>query len=94
MKSGHNHHRSDIWTDGITLVEHIYDATKQFPKEEMFGLTSQMQRAAVSIPSTIAEGAGKGTDKEMIHFLGHAVGSLYALETQVIIALHRQVYHR
>ncbi len=86
MVTRHNHKNMDIWSDGINLVNHIYDATKNFPKEEMFSLASQMQRAAISIPSNIAEGAGKGTDKEFVRFLSHSIGSLYELETQVIIA--------
>ncbi len=86
----HNHKKLDIWIDGMTLVDDIYNITTSFPKFEIYGLASQMQRAAVSIPSNIAEGAGKGSDKEFAHFLGHALGSLFELETQVLIAIRRQ----
>ncbi len=85
----HNAKRLDIWKKGMALVNAIYDATDKFPKTEMFGLCSQMQRAAVSVPSNIAEGSGKGSDKEFVRFLGHSLGSLFELETQVLIATQR-----
>ncbi len=62
----------NIWQDSMDLVDKIYNATIHFPQSELYGLASQMQRAAVSIPSNIAEGAGKGSDKDFAHFLGHA----------------------
>ncbi len=86
----HNFHHLSIWEEGINLVDVIYKITELFPKHELFGLASQMQRAAVSVPSNIAEGSGKTTDKEFSHFLNHAIGSLFELETQVIIAHRRQ----
>lgn len=75
-----------VWQKAIELVTEIYRATKPFPKEEMYGLTNQLRRAAVSIPSNIAEGQGHLSDKEFRRFLGHARGSLMELETQTYIA--------
>lgn len=75
-----------VWQRAMTLARDVYRVTKAFPKEEMFGLTSQMRRAAVSIPSNITEGQGRLTDKSFVLFLGHARGSLYELETQAELA--------
>ncbi len=74
-----------IWQDGIQLVEQIYQLTNKFPREEKFGLTSQMTRAAVSIPSNIAEGGARNSQKEYKRFLEIALGSAFELETQLII---------
>ena len=76
----------DIWKRSIKLVEDIYRLTKSFPKEEFYGLTSQMRRAAVSIPSNIAEGFTRFHDKEYKQFLYIALGSCSELSTQLIIA--------
>jgi four helix bundle protein len=70
----------------IGLVEQIYRVTTSLPPDEMYGLKSQMRRCAVSIPSNIAEGQGRATRGEFQQFLGHARGSLYELETQILIA--------
>jgi len=74
------------WQKAVDLVELVYQATATFPREEVYGLTSQMRRAAVSIPSNIAEGQGRQSTGEFKQFLGHAKGSLFELETQIIIA--------
>ena len=68
------------------LVEEIYKLTASFPIEEKFGLVSQMTRAAVSIPSNIAEGAGRNSDKDFAHFISIAIGSLYELNTQIVLS--------
>ena len=81
-----DHKELEVWKEGIGLVTDIYRETASFPKEEVYGLSNQMRRAAVSIPSNIAEGAGRQTVKEFIQFLYVAAGSLSELETQVIIA--------
>lgn len=75
-----------VWQKSITIVELIYKSTGQFPKEEVFGLTSQMRRCSVSIPSSIAEGRGRGTRKDYRQFLIIAYGSASELETQLLIA--------
>ncbi len=80
------HKDLDIWKLGIELVEQVYKATAEFPKEEIYGLTNQMRRASVSIPSNISEGAARGSKKEFIKFLYIALGSLAELETQTIIS--------
>ena len=80
------HKDLDIWKQGIELVEEVYKATAEFPKEEIYGLTNQMRRASVSIPSNISEGAARGSKKEFIKFLYVALGSLAELETQTIIS--------
>lgn len=72
----------------MELVAEIYRVTQKFPKEEMFGLVSQMRRAAVSIPSNLAEGHGRSSTKEFHQFIGHSRGSLLELETQIEIALN------
>ncbi len=80
----------EVWQFGMQFVYAIYDATAHFPSDERFGLTSQMRRAAVSIPSNIAEGKGRKTRKDMGVFLCHARGSVYELQTQLLIANHLQ----
>ena len=80
------HKDLDIWKLGIELVEEVYKTTAEFPKEEIYGLTNQMRRAAVSIPSNISEGAARSSKKEFIQFLYVALGSLAEIETQAIIS--------
>ena len=72
-----------VWQKGMELAKRIYGVTRSFPNEEKFGLVSQMPRAAVSIPSNIAEGQARHTTKEFIQFVSHAEGSLAELATQV-----------
>jgi len=76
----------DVWRQSRSLVKSIYQLTKNFPKEEQLGLTSQMRRAAVSIPSNIAEGCGRNHFKDSIQFFFVARGSIYELETQLTLA--------
>jgi four helix bundle protein len=75
-----------VWQKAMDLVENIYRTTGEFPREEIYGLTSQIRRAAVSIPSNIAEGNGRNTTRDYVHFLGMAYGSVKEVETQVLIA--------
>ena len=75
-----------VWQESISLVKDIYSVTGRFPEEEKFGLVTQMRRSAVSVPSNIAEGAGRGSQREFAQFLVIARGSLSELETQIIIA--------
>ncbi|MFH1597424.1 MAG: four helix bundle protein [Pseudomonadota bacterium] len=75
-----------VWNKAMQLVTEIYRVSQNFPKDELFGLMSQIRRAAVSVPSNIAEGHGKLSRKEYQHFLGHARGSLAEVETQMMIA--------
>ncbi|MCL1875330.1 MAG: four helix bundle protein [Synergistaceae bacterium] len=76
-----------VWQKAMDLVCLIYEITKAFPKEELYGLTSQIRRAAVSVPSNIAEGQGRKSTAEFRHFLSIARGSLAEVETQLIIAV-------
>lgn len=80
------HHDLIVWREAMELVTEIYSITAGFPKSENYGLTSQMRRAAVSIPSNIAEGAARAGSKEFLHFLSISRGSLSELETQILIA--------
>ncbi len=84
--AGRGHHKLEAWKVSRLLVKHVYVLTQAFPKEEMFGLTSQIRRSAVSVPSNIAEGAARTGDKEFAQFLNVARGSLSELETQLLIA--------
>ncbi|MEO8343640.1 MAG: four helix bundle protein [Gallionella sp.] len=89
MKRGHKDLRA--WQSAMLLVEDIYRLTSTFPKEELFGLSSQMRRAAVSVPSNIAEGSARSGTKELLYFLGVATGSLAELDTQLDL-VHRLKY--
>lgn len=82
------HQRLEAWSKALELVIDIYKRTEHFPKEERYGLTSQIRRAAVSIPANIAEGAGRHSKKEFAHFLSNSQGSASELETELVIA-HR-----
>ncbi|WP_319524659.1 four helix bundle protein [uncultured Desulfosarcina sp.] len=81
-----DHKDLEVWKKSIDTVIEIYRLSDAFPKSEIYGLTSQLRRAAVSIPSNIAEGAARGSDKEFLYFLNIASGSLAEVETQIIIA--------
>jgi four helix bundle protein len=83
-----NYKELKVWQKSIDLAVKIYESTKAFPREELYGLTSQIRRSAVSIPSNIAEGAGRNTNKDFNNFLGISNGSSCELDTQLIIA-HR-----
>jgi four helix bundle protein len=85
------HKKLDVWQEGVNLAVTVYGMTDAFPKSEFYGLTSQMRRAGVSIPSNIAEGAGRSSAKEFLQFLVIARGSLSELDTQLTIA-HRLGY--
>lgn len=74
-----------VWQRAMDLVADIYKATLRLPDSEKFGLIAQLQRAAVSVPSNIAEGAGRGSTKEFLYFLSVARGSLFEVETQLLI---------
>ncbi|MTI88541.1 MAG: four helix bundle protein [Balneolaceae bacterium] len=87
----HNYKKLKVWEKSLDLATTIYDATKEYPKEEKFGIVSQMRRSAVSISSNIAEGAGRSSDNEFRQFLNIAFGSCSELETQLIIS-HRLNY--
>ncbi|MBP6661958.1 MAG: four helix bundle protein [Paludibacter sp.] len=80
------HKDLNVWKKSMNLVILTYRLTGQFPKEELFGLSSQMRRAAVSIPSNIAEGHGRNSDKELIRFLFISLGSASELETQILLS--------
>ncbi|HLW39666.1 MAG TPA: four helix bundle protein [Brumimicrobium sp.] len=75
-----------VWQKSMDLVVDIYTVTTNFPTDEKFGLTSQLRRCAVSIPSNIAEGAGRDSEKEFLYFLSIALGSSFELETQLILS--------
>jgi four helix bundle protein len=75
-----------VWQKGVSLVTDVYRWTMNFPKSELYGLTSQIRRAAASVPANIAEGQGRRSRGEFKQFLGHARGSLYELETHILVA--------
>ncbi len=82
----HNYKELKIWQKGRLIVKEIYSITNLFPKEEQFGLISQMRRAVISIPSNIAEGAGRGSNKEFSRFLDISNGSAFELEAQLFLS--------
>ncbi len=89
--SGQNYPDLIAWQKAMDLVEWVYEATRGWPNEDLYGLTSQVRRAAVSIPSNVAEGQGRVSPKEFAHHLSIAHGSLREVETQLLIA-HRLKY--
>ncbi|WP_309743938.1 four helix bundle protein [Chamaesiphon sp. OTE_20_metabat_361] len=80
-----------VWQLGMELTERIYRLTADFPKSETYGLSSQMRRSAVSIPSNLAEGHGRNSTKEFLQFIAIAFGSICELETQILLS-HRLKY--
>jgi len=82
----HNFKELKVWQKGRKFVKDIYLLTRNFPQEELFVLTSQMRRAAISIPSNIAEGSGRGSDKDFARFIDIATGSSFELESQLYVA--------
>ncbi|MEY8760040.1 four helix bundle protein [Chryseobacterium tongliaoense] len=82
----HNFRDLEVWTKSMKLCKLFYLASNDFPKDEMFGLTSQSRRSLYSIPSNIAEGAGRDTNAQFSHFLNIALGSSFEFETQILIA--------
>jgi len=86
-KTIRTHKDPDVWKKAMDLVAHVYSLTAHSPKEELYGLTSQVRRSAVSIPSNVAEGAARHSRKEFIQFLHIASGSVAELETQLLLAI-------
>lgn len=81
----HNFRELKIWKESMNLVKMVYSISKLIPNDEKFGLISQVNRSSVSIPSNIAEGSGRTSDKEFLHFLNIAVSSSFELETQLLL---------
>ena len=93
----HNYKELKIWQRSMDFVERVYEVTSNFPKEEKYGLTSQLRRSVLSVPSNISEGAGRGTNRQFKHFLGVSMGSVNEAQTQIELAfrigyLGREVY--
>ena len=84
-----NFRNYDIWKDGMDIADMIYSLTDSFPKFETYGLSDQLRRAAVSIPSNVAEGSSRTSEAEFTHFLEYSIGSCYEVETQLEIAKRR-----
>ena len=82
----HNFKKLNIWVNAMSLVKDVYLLTSNFPKEEKFCLISQINRCSISIPSNIAEGSSRSSNKEFSHFIKIALGSLFELETQIILS--------
>jgi len=83
----HDYKKLDVWNLSMEMTASVYTLTESFPEREKFGLISQMRRSAVSIPSNIAEGAGRNSDKEFSNFLSIALGSAFELETQLLLSV-------
>lgn len=86
----HNFKNLNIWKNAIDLADEIYSSTEEFPKVEEFGLKSQLRRCATSVPSNIAEGSSRSSNKDFNRFLEISLGSLYEMQTQLIISVNRK----
>lgn len=84
-----NFRNYDIWKNGMDLADRVYSLTDSFPKFETYGLCDQLRRAAVSIPSNVAEGSSRTSEAEFTHFLEYSIGSCFEVETQMEIAKRR-----
>ena len=82
----HNFKKLDIWKRSRSLVKEIYVLTRKFPKEEFYGITSQIRRAVISIPSNISEGVSRSTDAQIVHFLDISIASSCEVETQLFLS--------
>ena len=85
-KNSYYYKKLKVWQKAMKLVVQVYKATRNFPKHEQYGLISQMRRSVISIPSIIAEGHGRNSDKEIVRFLDIARGSIFELDTQIEIS--------
>ncbi len=94
MKKKHNYKELLVWQKARFFVNEIYIVTKEFPRDELFCLTQQMRRAAVSIPSNIAEGFGRGTNPQILHFLDIAQGSAFEIETQLYLSFDQKYFKK
>ncbi len=83
----HKYNELKIWQKAMKLTKEVYKTVSKLPKDEKYGLSSQIRRSAVSIPSNIAEGAGRNSNKEFLHFLSIAQGSSYELQTQLLLTI-------
>lgn len=83
----HNYKNLKVWQASMELAEELYRLTSEFPSEEKFGLISQMRRSSISIASNIAEGTGRGTNKDLARFMNIALGSAFELETQILLSV-------
>lgn len=90
----HNFKELIVWQEAMKLAKAVYIASGRFPQDERFGLVAQIRRCAVSVPSNIAEGAGRKSDKEFLHFLAVSAGSIYELETQLLLSHDLGFAHR
>jgi len=90
----HNFRQLQIWKEGMDVAKQVYLLLAKFPSSEKFGLISQISRCAVSVPSNIAEGSSRSSDKEFAHFLSIALGSLFELETQLLLAIELEIINR
>lgn len=90
MEKAHNFRKLVIWEKSMSLVKKVYNMTSKLPDSEKFGLQSQLNRCAVSIPSNIAEGSGRSSNKDFTRFLKHSISSSYELETQLILC--KEIY--
>jgi four helix bundle protein len=94
MKKKHNYKELLVWQKARMFVSDIYTITREFPKEELFCLTQQMRRASISIPSNIAEGFGRGSEAQIVHFLDIAQGSAFEIETQVYLSFDQNYFNQ
>jgi len=90
----HNFRQLQIWKEGMETTKQVYLLLEKFPSSEKFGLISQISRCAVSVPSNIAEGSSRSSNKEFAHFLSIALGSLFELETQLLLAIELGIIDR
>ncbi len=93
MEKVRTHKDLILWKKGVEFVTAIYEVTALFPKTEIYGITNQLRRAAVSIPSNIAEGSGRRSSKELIQFLHVTLGSISEVDTQLLIAKNLKYIH-